>query len=117
MLLLIADTACMNYGMRPPRPPPPSQEQQKFFRRDALSGNYRFDVKLTTAWRVAAGTLALVEAATIIVKQLPARYSDELPLFTIFPWKAASSLRITPTFLVGSALAIAGGLIAVVNTM
>ncbi|KAI9064435.1 hypothetical protein FKP32DRAFT_1675928 [Trametes sanguinea] len=114
VLLLVADTACMNYGMRPPRPPPPSQEQQKFFRRDALSGNYRFDVKLTTAWRVAAGTLALLEAATILAKELPARYSSELPFLSmIFPCKAALNLRITPTFLIGSVLAIAGGLIRV----
>ncbi|KAL7283390.1 hypothetical protein ACG7TL_002820 [Trametes sanguinea] len=87
VLLLVVDTVCTNYGMRPPRPPPSSQEQQKFFRRDALSGNYQFDIKYSLR-------------------------DTRLKSFA-FPWETASSLRITPAFFIGFVLAITGGVIRV----
>ncbi|CDO68286.1 hypothetical protein BN946_scf184799.g13 [Trametes cinnabarina] len=110
--LLVADTVCIHYGLSPPGPPPSPTEQQRFFKPDALAGTYWLHSTCVCAWRVAAGTLAIVEAATILARHIPPRYASAI--LTNLPFtKGVLNLRMTSTFLAGSALAIAGGLIRI----
>ncbi|KAI0670381.1 ICMT-domain-containing protein [Trametes maxima] len=110
--LLLGNAVCMYYGMKPPRPPPPPKELRNFDRPDFLSATARLQFLGAAVLRGTLSGLAAAEAVFILAQRFPSPVSDAvLPLLAPVAAPSAIRLSITPVFLAGSTLAIAGGLL------
>ncbi|KAH9854230.1 hypothetical protein C2E23DRAFT_727279 [Lenzites betulinus] len=114
--LLLSNAACTYYGMKPPTPVAQPQERAKYGKGDWMGMIWTPNVMVNLAvfLRGSLCGAAVVEAAALLAQHIPSPHSDRL-LSHLFYHSDASpdSLAVTPMFLVGSALTIAGGLIRI----
>ncbi|KAH9901386.1 hypothetical protein C8Q73DRAFT_243398 [Cubamyces lactineus] len=99
--------------MKPPTPVARPEERAKA-KSDSLGRLWTPNVMVTLAYplRGALCGIATIEAAALLVQQLPPSISARL--LSILPGLATSGLSMTPLFLVGSIMAIVGGTIRMV---
>ncbi|KAI0647050.1 hypothetical protein C8Q79DRAFT_1009198 [Trametes meyenii] len=108
--VLLSQAVCTYHGMKPPTPKAQPKEQARFAKSDFLGRLWTPDVMVNLAvlLRATLCGLAVVEAAAVVAETTP----SHLPIIITSP-SNPTSLSVTPIFLVGGVLAVAGGLIRI----
>lgn len=128
---LLVSEAILNYiTTTPPNPPPPPVQTKKYDGHGILTPIDDMHMKIISVLKVSAFILArlahivahpwhsqwctcgliMMEAAAVIIQETPSLWQSHPSLARVSTTVEDLSLRITPTFVVGSMLALAGGL-------
>ncbi|KAI0636972.1 hypothetical protein C8Q77DRAFT_1071217 [Trametes polyzona] len=114
--LLLSNATCTYYGMKPPTPIAKPQERAKYAKGDFMGRLWTPNVmvNLAVGLRATLCGVTILEAAALLAEHIPSSITGRLlALFLPGASTRSNALFITPMFLVGSALAISGGLIRI----
>ncbi|KAL1944036.1 hypothetical protein VTO73DRAFT_3854 [Trametes versicolor] len=108
---LLVSEAILNYiTTTPPNPPPPPVQTKKYDGHGILTPIDDMHMKIISVLKWCTCGLIMMEAAAVIIQETPSLWQSHPSLAQVSTTVEDLSLRITPTFVVGSMLALAGGL-------